>query len=193
MKHLILKPNAARNGFTSPSDYAKAMLMEWMKEFDAFEITPVVPENIKKRRYLEGAVIGAYCKWQYGIDPRDPGLGEARRTLFKRDFHYEIVENRKGEPERIPASSRGKASAILDRWTKWAGENGCPIPNAELFKLYRDKWSQDIRFPSFHDFLAFLDLEVDAMPSDQTLKKLEEKPTTVAYPHQDASTLADKF
>jgi hypothetical protein len=184
MKHLILKPNATRTGFASSSDYARSMLVQWMKEYDAFEIRPVIPENTKKRRYLEGAVIPEYCKWQYAIDPRDPGLGEARRMLFKCDFHYEIVENRKGEPERVPASSQGQASAILDKWTQWAMENGCPVPNAELYKKWRDEWSHDPRFPSFHDFLYFLELEVDAMPSNETFEKLKPvtKPIMPAYP-----------
>lgn len=193
---IILRPNEQRTGFRTSGDYTKAMLSDWLKTYNAFELSPVVVENKKKRRYLEGAVIPAYCQWQYGIDPREPGMDEARRTLFKRDFHYQVIENRNGDPERIPLSSQGKASVILDKWTTWADQNGCPVPNPELYKLWRDQWQLDPRFPTYFDFLSFLKLEIDAMPSAEALAVLEEgKPRSRApkYSEQDQSTSADQF
>jgi hypothetical protein len=179
---LILEPNAAKNGFHSPTEYTKARLLEWLKKYRAFEVSPVVPESQQARGYLHGAVEPAWAKWQYGIDPREPGLGETRHYLFLRDFNSVIKENRNGDPERIPQSSQGKLRELLDAYTRYAEENGAPVPNPALFKLYRDKWRIDPRFPTFHDWLAFLHIEEDAMPSAETLASLNESKPRPEYP-----------
>jgi hypothetical protein len=137
-------------------------------------------ETRASRGYLEGAVIPAYCNWQYNIDPRAKGKDEARRYLFKKDFNYEIVERRDGQPQRIPVSTKGIVKQVLDRFTRYAEENGCPIPNPELYKEYKNKWNMDNRFPTYHDFLEFLGLEVDAMPSKSIEDILE--PDPIDYP-----------
>lgn len=173
MKKIVATPNETKTGFSIPSEYSKSMLKEWLKKYTRFEIVPIITETHKGRRYLEGAVIPSYCFFQYGIDPRDPQCDETRRYLFKRDFHYEIVTNRKGEPVRAPKSSKGQAMEILTLWTEWATENGCPVPSPDLYKLWRDKWAFDLRFPTYFDFLSFLKLEVDAMPSSETLSMLK--------------------
>lgn len=167
--------NEAKNGFHIPSEHNKAVLKDWMKTYKWFTITPNIQESPKARRYLEGAVIPEYCLFQYGIDPRDRGKDEQRRFLFKKDFNYEIVTGRDGSPVRAPKSSKGLANQILTNWTEWATENGCKIPNAELYKKYRDEFSMDFRFPTFGDFLDFLGLDCDAMPSNETMNKLYEK------------------
>ena len=138
---------------------------------------------------MEGAVIRAYCQWQYGIDPREPELSEQRRFLFKRDFNYEIVKNKKGSPVRTPKSSKGEATNILRKYTEYAEQNGAPIPNSSLFKLYRDKW-KNTRFPTFFDFLDFLGIECDAMPSKETLDTLGDF-DKVEYPKE--ASLTPKF
>lgn len=175
MKSINVTVNAQRNGFHIPSEFNKAKLQEWMKQYKWFKITPSVQESSKQRRYLEGACIPEYCKFQYNIDPTDREMQEARRMLFKRDFNYEIITNRLGEPERIPVSSRGLANDMTQKFVEWATENGCKVPNPALYKKYRDEFSMDMRFPSYHDFLVFLSLDCDAMPSNETLKKLYEK------------------
>jgi hypothetical protein len=190
MKPLYLGVNETRTAFKANSDYTKAQLTEWLKKYHSFEVKPVMSDTKKGRRYLEGAVIPAYCKWQYDIDPRQRGCDEARRTLFKRDFNYEVVANRAGEPVRIPLSSQGKVKELTDKYTAWAMENGAPVPNPDLYKLYRDKWSQDPRFDCYHDWLAFLGLEEDAMPSAETLAVLEEPKVDYQYPDVD---LTPKF
>lgn len=136
-------------------------------------------ETRASRGYLEGAVVPAYCHWQYNIDPRAKGKDEARRYLFKKDFNYEIVERRDGQPQRIPLSTKGIVKQVLDRFTRYAEENGCPIPNSELYKEYKHKYSMDSRFPTYQHFLDFLGLEVDAMPSKETLAVLDDK---IEYP-----------
>jgi hypothetical protein len=186
---MILEPNSTKDGFYIPSEYNKGTLKDWLKKYKAFDLTPRVEESVSSRRFLEGAVIPAYCEWQYGINARDLGKDEARRLLFKQDFNYEILENRKGVPVKSPLSSKGLASQINQTYTRYAEENGAPIPNASLYKLWRDKWRLDHRFPTFFDFLDFLELQCDSMPSDQTLKKLgvEEK---IDYPENNLGDTA---
>lgn len=174
MRKVIAQPNETKRGFHFPSEYSRSLLLDWLKKYDKFEITPVIYDSYKSRRYLEGAVIPEYCRWQYNIDPRDPQRDEARRYLFKRDFNYEVITGKEGEPVRIPLSSKGKVREILEKFTEWASENGCKIPNPDLYKMWRDEWSMDLRFPTFHDFLTFLNLDCDAMPSRESLKILEE-------------------
>ena len=165
-------PNSTKTGFDFPSEYNAATYRSWLKKYKLFSIEPIIEDSVKSRRYLEGAVMPAYCEWQYAINAREPMKDESRRFLFKRDFNYEVVKNRKGSPVRMPLSSKGFASFLVEQYSQWATENGAPIPNPELYKLWRDKWSMDLRFPSFFEFLDFLGLECDAMPSAQTLEKL---------------------
>lgn len=140
-------------------------------------------ESVASRGYLEGAVIPEYCRWQYGIDPRAKGMATQRRSLFKRDFNYEIVENRQGEPVRAEASSKGLAKEILGKYTRYCEENGCPIPNADLYKYWKDNYSMEKRFAHYFDWLEFLGLETDSMPSQQTLDMANKK---VDYPTEEA-------
>lgn len=171
---IYFTPNKEKNGITITSEYQKARFMDWLKKYNAFKIEPVVEESSLRRRYLEGAVIPAYCRWQYGIDPREPGQGNKRRDLFMKDFNFEIVTNRDGEPAKVALSSRGLANDLLNDYTQYAEQNGAPIPNPELYKNWRDNWSMDIRFKDFYEWLNFLGLEEDAMPSAETLEKLRE-------------------
>ena len=183
MQKIYLKPNKDRLAFSVPNDYSKGRLQEWLKKYDGFWVEPDITDSIKGRRFLEGAIVPEYCKFQYNIDPRDPNKDEARRLLFKRDFNYEIITDRNGNPERVPLSTKGLANEVSNKFTEWATENGCPIPNVKLYKEWRDKWKLDGRFPTFHDFLKFLNLECDAMPSAETMKLLEPvNPIKVDYP-----------
>lgn len=137
-------------------------------------------ESNASRGYLEGAVIPTYCEWQYGIDPRQKGMADSRRYLFKKDFSYEIVKNKNGDPCKMIVTSRGLAKVVLDNFTRYAEENGCPIPNPELYKTYKQKYSMDKRFPTLKDFLIFMDMEVDAMPSKESFNQIDDK--VIEYP-----------
>ncbi len=185
MRRIYAKPNNERTGFHIPSEYNKALLLEWFKKYKGFYIEPDIAESVKGRRYLEGAVIPEYCLFQYNIDPRDPNKSEQRRFLFKRDFNYEVVNDRDGNPVRAPISSKGIANEILNTWTEWATENGCKVPNPKLYKLWKNKYKIDARFPTFHDFLAFLKIDCDAMPSSETLSVLDEDTKEMDYPEYD--------
>jgi len=181
---MIIELNKKRTGFSIPSEYNKSVLADWLKKYDAFDLEPRIQESKESRGYLEGGVVRAYCEWQYGIDARAGGKSEQRRFLFKRDFNYEIVEDRQGNPVRSPVSSKGKAKKVLKEYQRYSEENGAPLPNPALYNLWRDEWSMDSRFPTFFEFLDFLELECDAFPSDQTLAKLGEK-KKVHYPTEE--------
>lgn len=170
---IYLTPNKEKNGITIVNEYQKARFMEWLKKYNTFKIEPVAEDSQNGRRYLEGAVVPAYVKWQYGIDPREPGKSDVRRDLFMRDFNSDIVTNRNGNPERVAVSSKGEVKNILNNYTRYAEENGAPIPNPDLYKKWRDEWSMDIRFKNFYEWLDFLGIEEDAMPSAETFKKLD--------------------
>ena len=190
MKPLYVKRNDKGNGFSTQSDFTKMKLAEWMKKYNLFQIVPVVKDSWKNRKYLEGAIVPAYCEWQYEISARESGKSEQRRVLFKRDFHFDIVKNRKGDPIRIPLSTVGEVSDICNRYTEWAQENGAPVPNADLFKLYRDQYGTDIRFECYHDWLDFLGIECDTMPSKEILAKLEEDtPEPIQYPTEEVGDI----
>lgn len=139
-------------------------------------------ESKASRGFLEGAVMTAYASWQYGIDIRDPKTHSQCRSAFKRDFCFDIVPNRDGEPVRIEASTRLRAKALLEVYTRYAEENGAPIPNPELYKVWREEWSMDSRYPTYFHFLDFLGLQVDSMPTDQTIARLHKK---VEYPKHE--------
>lgn len=185
MQKITAVPNKMRTGFSFPSAYNRSTLIEWLKKYKTFEISPVINESREVRGYLEGGIVPAYCEWQYGINARERGKAEQRRFLFKRDFNYEIVNDREGTPVRSPISSKGLAASISNTYTQWASENGAPIPNPELYKMWKNKYSLDERFPSFFEFLDFLELECDAMPSSATLEKLKTEEKPFEYPEED--------
>ncbi len=175
MKFLI----SVKDGrFTFGSDYARRSFLDFVTKNPNqwFTLSPAKRESKKQRGYLEGGVIPAYCEWQYGISARDrtPETSTTRRFLFKRDFNGEVIKDRHGDPTRIPTSTKGVLNDVTTRYTEWAQQNGAPVPNADLFRMWRDEYSTEFRFATFFDFLDFLGVECDSMPSSATLKKLKE-------------------
>jgi hypothetical protein len=167
----------AKDGrFTFGSDFQKQKFLQYSQENPTqwYTLTPQKRESKKMRGYLEGGIVPSYCKWQYDIDPRDRSsqTAETRRWLFKRDFNGEILKSRDGTPLSVPQSTKGVLFDVTQKYVDYATEHGAPIPNPELFKMWRDEYSMELRFKTFHDFLDFLGVECDAMPSPATLKKL---------------------
>lgn len=175
MKPILLKAEPYGNSFklTIPSEYNRLRVKDMVinEKVTLFQIMPRIRASRNQRGYLEGAVVWVYANWQYGLDPRKPENHETARNLFKQDFNYKIVNDRNGNPVRIPESLRNKQTEALDRYTSWAQENGAPIPNEQLYKLWRDKYSMDPRWQNYWDFLEELGLEHDAHPSNETLKE----------------------
>lgn len=164
---------ATENGLSIPSEYNKARVKQMVKDgTKLFELTPRVRASRKQTGYLEGAVVYAWGKYQYGLDPRKPENHEKARQLFKQDFWYEIIKDRNGNPKKTVKSLKNSHRQALDAYMELAPENGYPIPNEKLYLKWRDEWSMDVRFTNYYDWLDFLGLEEDSMPSEETFNKL---------------------
>jgi hypothetical protein len=73
----------------------------------------------------------------------------------------------------VVAAANGEAGQITTKYTELAMRDGARLePGAlklsALFKLYRDRWSGDFRFGSFH-WLQFLGIAESAMSSIEAL------------------------
>lgn len=177
-----------KGGFTFGSDYAKARFIDYAKKHpgDPIEIVAGV-ESKKARGYLEAAIIPSYCKHQYGLDPRT-SHPDAMRYLFKTDFAYDIVRDREGIARRVPRSSQGQAVALANLYTEWAVQNGFPVPNAALWKRWKNEFKSDGRYATYWDWLEALGLEEDAGPSQVPEEKKGKMPE---YPEGDGRTALD--
>lgn len=175
MKPIHAQPNKDRTALHFPSAYNRATLLQWLKKYDWIELRPKPKRSRKRQQFLEAAVIPCWGKFNYGLDPTDPKDVARARELFKLDFHYEIVTGKDGNPKRVSKSLSQAHADVLEKYTEYAEQNGAPIPNPELYKLYRDQYSHEWRWENYYDWLEFLGLEVDAMPSMETLKKLNDK------------------
>lgn len=173
MKPILLTAEPHKDSFklTIPSEFNRIRIKELVKNDGVkyFELRPRVRASRKQQGYLEGAVIWVYAKWQYGLDPRKPETHEQARYLFKRDFHYDVVKDKDGKPQRVPKSLRKKHAEALDTYVNWAQENGAPVPNEQLYKLWRDEYSMVPTWEHYWDWLDQLGLEHDAHPTRETI------------------------
>ena len=157
---------------TIPSEYNRLKVKELIKDgITLFEMSPRVRASRKQQHFLEAAVIPAWGQYQYGINPRDPEKREIARTLFKQDWNYTIVKDKDGKPRRVAQSLKNKHREVLERYSDSAPENGFPMPNNELYLLWRDTYSMELKFSDYYDWLDFLGLDVDSMPSSELLKE----------------------
>lgn len=162
---------ATDRGLVIPSEFNRARVKQMVKDgTKIFELTPRIRASKKQVGYLEGAVIPCYAKWQYDLDPRKPENAETARNLFKQDFWFTIIKDKDSNPKKTIKSLKNGHKEALDKYTQWAQENGAPIPNENLYKTWRDEYSMDLRFANYHDWLAFLELDDDSMPSAELLK-----------------------
>lgn len=171
MSKILLQ--ATDKGLTIPSEYNRIRIKQMVQDgITLFELTPRVRGSRQQQKYLEGAVIPAWAKWQYNLDPRKPENVQKARDLFKYHFWYMVIKDKDGTPHRLPKSLKNGHKQALDEYTSWAQENGAPIPNESLYKKWRDEYSMDIRWSNYYDWLHFLGLEEDSMPSNETFNKL---------------------
>lgn len=166
---------ATEKGLVIPSEYNRLRVKEMVKKGTTlFELVPRVRGSKQQQKYLEAAVIPCYAKWQYNLDPQKPESAQIARNLFKQDFHYAVLKDRDGNPKKTLKSLAGCHKEVLDKYTEWAQENGAPIPNENLYKRWRDEYSMDARWRNYHDWLDYLGIEDDAMPSEETFTKLKQ-------------------
>lgn len=160
-------------GLRIESDYNKALIKQLVKEGTTlFELRPRKMATRKQVGYLEGAVIFSWAKYQYDLDPRNPENHELARNLFKQDFWHDIIKDRNGQPKKVIKSLKGQHSVALDKYLEIAPENGYPIPNPDLYKKWRDEYSMELKWDNYYDWLDYLGLEDDAMPSAEAFNKL---------------------
>lgn len=162
-----------KNGhLTIPSEYNKLKVKQWVKDgVTLFELTPRVRGSRKQQQFLEAAVVPAWAHFQYDIDPRDPSKRELARTLFKQDWNYTVVKDKSGNPRRVAQSLKNRHREVLDRYMNEAPENGFPMPNNELYLMWRDQFSMEPKYADYYDWLDALNLDVDSMPSKETLEE----------------------
>lgn len=174
-RKIIMQAEPYNDSFklTIPSEYNRMVVKDMVRNQKVrfFELTPRVRGSKNQRGYLEGAVIPVYCSWQYGFDPRDSTKAVNIRDLFKADFHYTIIKRRDGTPEKVLQSFKNCQADVLDKYTIWADNNGAPVPNEVIYKLWRDTYSMDTRWAHYWDWLDFLGLEHDSMPSAETINQ----------------------
>jgi hypothetical protein len=176
----------ARNGGMKFEPKVREKFLSFLKSNDCklLVISLYKGETKASRGFLEGAVMPIYCEYKYNIPRSEKKKSNTRRYLFMKDFNFEVVTDKKGDPVKIPKeTSRGEAKDILDRFTEYAVREMCPIPNVELYNVWKKKYKMDYRFENYYAWLDFLGIEVDSMPSDEVFKKLYEKP--VAYPTEE--------
>lgn len=164
---------ATETGLTIPSEYNRLRVKQMVKDGTTlFELVPRIRASKKQRGYVEGAIMPAWGKYQYNLDPRDPKNELVARNLFKQDFWYDIIKDKDGNPKKTLKSLSGSHKEVLDKYMDLAPENGYPIPNEKLYLKWRDEYSMDIRWESYWDWLDFLGLEEDSMPSAEAFNKL---------------------
>lgn len=165
---------ATENGLTIPSEYNRAKVKQMVKDGTQwFELIPRIRASKKQTGYLEGAVIPVWGKYQYGLDPRNPKNHETARNLFKQDFWFEVIKDRTGNPKKTLKSLTNNQGEALNTYTELATENGYPVPNEKLYLKWRDEYSMEQKWSCYYDWLDFLGIEEDSMPSAETFNKLK--------------------
>lgn len=91
MKSLNLKAREDRKGFTTTSDYQKARLNEWLKEFTWFSITPLVRESKQQRGFYHAAVCALYAYFHDKLDHHSHEDIETVHNWLKSEFNGEYV------------------------------------------------------------------------------------------------------
>ena len=83
---------ATENGLRIPSEYNRGKVKQMVKEgTKLFELTPRVRSSKKQVGYLEGAVIFAWAKYQYGLNPKDPKNHE--KAISRKGFRNKPRSN----------------------------------------------------------------------------------------------------
>lgn len=164
---------ATETGLQIPSEYNKILVRQMVKDgITLFELKPRKIASRKQQGYVEGALIPSWGKFQYNLDPRNPENAALSRSLFKQDWWYDIIKDRHGKPKKVLKSLKNAHREVLDKYSEIAPENGYPIPNAELYKKWRDEYSMEPKYSNYWDWLDILGIEEDAMPTKETFEKL---------------------
>lgn len=161
---------AKDGGFDTGSDIQKARLKKWLTEHDGqrIRIELAEPESNELRGYFEGAVVPEVCNsWEW-CDPSNREDLETCRELLKQEFNGKWVPTPSGGKRKVALSSKGQKvlREMVNRITDWMAEQGMPIPNAELYKNWRDSGVL-VDDGSFREWLTTRGLRSDGLPIEK--------------------------
>jgi hypothetical protein len=91
MKPIKVTTNEKRNGFHIESDFTRARLHEWMKEYRWFEIKPYQRESRKQRGFYHGAICALYAYFHENLDHHNPDDIQKVHEWLKIEFNGEYV------------------------------------------------------------------------------------------------------
>lgn len=111
-----------------------------------FELKPKQKISHEARGYFEGALVPAYCEYQEGLNPLNKDDLDAVREMFKAEFNGRWIVDLKGKPRRFGRSTNTLSRAdfrevFIQKIVDYFMENQIPVPNPDLYKDWRDKYS----------------------------------------------------
>jgi hypothetical protein len=123
------------------------------------------PESNDLRRYFEGAIVPQVCESWDWCDPTNRDDLNACRELLKAEFNGRWVPTPSGGKRKVAMSTKTQKvlRPFLNRVVDWMAEQGIPIPNPELYKLWQ-KSAPLVTDGSYRDWL-----ERQGMKPDETV------------------------
>lgn len=145
MREIICEPNEAKNGFKF-SDYNKAKMLDWLKEFRYFRIRPVERESRKQRGFYHGAVCALYAYFHENLDHHNPDDIEIVHEWLKIEYNGDYVSIG-GKSHRVGKSTKGELNeGYLERCIEGLHDQYTLDPEVLNTKRYKN-W-RDTIFPS---------------------------------------------
>lgn len=145
------------------------------------------------RGYFEGALVPSYIQWT-DKDPNNRDEQENIRELFKLEFNGMVIDGLDGTPKKVGRST-AKLSQLefredfVAKIVEYFVENNIPVPNPDLYKKWKDKWSHDDPLSTFWQFLKKYNIKCDAGVEEVTYVVPVNR-SKVEYPIQDNNVTA---
>jgi len=92
MKGINVTVNENKNGFHIPSEFNKAKLLDWFKEYKWFEVIPLVRESKKQRGFYHAAVCALYAYFHESLDHHSHEDIETVHQWLKLEYNGEYLE-----------------------------------------------------------------------------------------------------
>jgi len=147
-----------------PNVVARGRFQKWISENEGarVEITPVLSESGKLRRYFEGAVVPLVAFFQEGMDHTNRHDLERVREWLKLEFNGEFVDIG-GTVHRYGMSTSGREvlTPFVERVQDWIVENYAPpveALNPEKYKYWRSAVYPHGGPSTYIDYLVSLNL-----------------------------------
>ena len=104
------------------------------------ELSPVLPESAKQRKFYHGAVLPMLAFYQENLDHHKSSDIAKVHEWIKIEFNGEFVEVG-GKAQKVGRSTKGQIKDVLERLLDWMGEQGYAIEwlNPVAYKHWRDE------------------------------------------------------